>query len=206
MITKIDDFFTKGCGRCDRFETADCSVQRWQAGLIALRDLCRKAGLDEQVKWGHPCYVHAGRNVAIIGAFREDFRLSFFNAALLKDPEGVLEKQGANTRNPDMIRFTSAARVTDLAPAILSYLQEAMGYAAAGIRSPKSAPDVELPDELVEALDCDPELAEAFHRLTPGRQRSYVILLSSAKTSATRMARIAKARDKVLSGKGANEY
>jgi len=58
---------------------------------------------------------------------------------------------------------------------------------------------------LVEAMDSDPELAEAFHSLTPGRQKSYVINLSSAKTAETRKARIAKFREKILAGKGATE-
>ncbi len=31
-----------------------------------------------------------------------------------------------------------------------------------------------MPDELAEVLDADPELAEAFHALTPGRQKSYL--------------------------------
>lgn len=205
MITEIEDYFTKGCGRCARFATPDCSVRRWEPGLVALRELCLQAGLAEAVKWGHPCYVHAGRNIAIIGAFRGDFRLSFFNAALLKDQGGVLEKQGQNTQHADMFRFTDTARVTELAPVILAYLQEAKGYAEAGIRSPKVQAEMDLPDELVEALDCDPELAEAFHRLTPGRQRSYVIHLASAKASGTKVARIAKVRWRILAGKGATE-
>ena len=54
--------------------------------------------------------MHGGRNVAIIGAFRGDYRLSSFNAALMKDPGGVLEKQGANTQHPDMIRFMDNAQ------------------------------------------------------------------------------------------------
>lgn len=116
MITEIEDFFTKGCGRCDRFATPDCSVRQWQPGLIALRQICLDAGLSETVKWGHPCYMHAGRNIAILGAFRGDFRLTFFNAALLQDPAGVLERQGPNTRHPDMIRFTENAQVAALAP------------------------------------------------------------------------------------------
>lgn len=205
MITEIEDYFTIGCGRCDRFATPDCSVRLWQAGLNELRRICRGAGLTETVKWGHPCYMHAGRNIAIIGAFRGDFRLSFFNAALMKDSEGVLEKQGPNTRHPDMIRFDGEDRVTALAQVITAYLTEAMGYAEAGIKPPKdeSAPD--LPEELIEALDADSDLAEAFHALTPGRQKSYVIHLSSAKTSATRMARITKARPKIIAGKGAME-
>lgn len=205
MITDIEDFFAKGCGRCERFDTPACSANRWHDGLTALRALCREAGLVETVKWGHPCYMHAGRNIALIGALQGDFRLNFFNAALMKDPESMLERQGPNTQHPDSMRFTAADQVAQRAAAISAYLREAMGYAEAGIRPPKEKRALELPDELVDAMDVDPELAEAFHRLSPGRQRSYVIHLSSAKTSATRVARIQKARPHILAGKGANE-
>ncbi len=205
MITEIDDYFAKGCGRCERFATPDCSTRQWERGLGELRRICLGAKLVEEVKWGHPCYMHAGRNIAIIGAFRGDFRISFFNAALMKDPDGVLEKQGPNTRHPDMIRFTDNDRVADLEPVIRSYLKEAAGYADAGIKPPKDDSELELPSELAEALGADAELAQAFHKLTPGRQRSYVINLNSAKKSATRISRITKFRDKILAGKGATE-
>ena len=205
MITDIEDFFSKGCGRCDRFATADCSTRQWAHGLNELRRICLASGLVETVKWGHPCYMHAGRNIVIIGAFRGDFRLSFFHAALMKDPEGVLEKQGLNTKHPDMIRFVANAQVTKMEPVILSYLKEAMGYAQAGVKPPREESEIELPDELVEALDSDPELAEAFHGLTPGRKKSYAINLKSVKKSETRVSRIAKFRDHILAGKGALE-
>ena len=107
MITDIEDFFAKGCGRCDRFATPACSANQWHDGLTGLRAICRSAGLVETVKWGHPCYMHAGRNIALIGALQGDFRLNFFNAALMKDPEGLLERQGPNTQHPDSIRFTA---------------------------------------------------------------------------------------------------
>ena len=205
MITGIEDYFSKGCGRCARFATPDCSTRQWAGGLNALRRICRASGLSETVKWGHPCYLHEGRNIVMIGAFRGDFRLTFFNAALMQDPDCVLEKKGPNTQRPDMISFTDTAQVARMEPIILSYLKEAKGYAEAGIKPPKVAGDIERPAELVEALDADPELAEAFHNLTPGRQKSYVINLNSAKTAATRLSRIAKFRDKILSGKGALE-
>ena len=146
-----------------------------------------------------------GRDIAIIGAFRDDFRLSFFNAALMKDPEGVLEKQGPNTRHPDMIRFNGNGQVADREPVVLSYLREAMGYAEQGITPPKEGGTLGPPDELIEALDADPELAEAFHELTPGRQRSCVINLKSARKSETRATRIASFRGKIIAGKGAME-
>ncbi len=203
MITETDDYFLKGCGRCERFATPDCSTRQWLAGLEDLRRICLDVRLTETVKWAHPCYMHAGRNIAIMGAFRSDFRLSFFNAALMKDPSGVLERQGANTQWPDMIRFTSNAEVREMEPVIQSYLREAMAYAEAGIKPQKVKSELVLPDELVEALAADPELADAFARLTPGRKKSYVINLSSAKKSVTRVNRIAKFRAKILAGKGA---
>ena len=205
MIADIEDYFSKGCGRCDRFATPDCSTRKWAVGLHDLRRICRGAGLVEAVKWGHPCYTHNGRNIAIIGAFRGDFRLTFFHAALLADPEVILEKQGPNTRHPDMIRFADNALVARLEPVIRSYLTEATGYAQAGVKPPREPRDIALPDELVGAMESDPDLAEAFHRLTPGRQNSYVINLRSAKSPATRTARIIKFRDKIIAGRGATE-
>jgi uncharacterized protein YdeI (YjbR/CyaY-like superfamily) len=205
MITQIDDFFTKGCGRCARFATPDCSARLWAAGLTDLRAIALQAGLVETVKWGHPCYMHAGRNIALIGAFRGDFRLTFFNAALMKDADGLLTRQGPNTSTADCLRFTDAAQVGQLRDTVLSYLHEAMGYAEAGLKPSPDKADLVLPDALLSALDDDIALAEAFRALTPGRQKSHVIALSSAKTEATRIARIARLRDKILAGKGANE-
>lgn len=205
MITEIEDYFTKGCGRCARFDTPDCSALLWSGVLAELRGLCLAAGLTETVRWGHPCYCHAGRNIAVLGAFRGDARISFFQAALMTDPAGVLEKPGPNTRHANMIRVSDAGQIAPLAPVIRAYLAEAMHYAEDGVTPPKASTEVSLPDELVETLDADPELAEAFHALTPGRQRSYVIALTSAKKPETRHARIAKARDRILAGKGAQE-
>lgn len=206
MITQIEDFFAKGCGRCERFATDKCSARIWSPGLDALRRICLDLGLVETVKWGHPCYMHAGRNIVLIGALQGDFRLNFFNAALMTDPDGLMEKQGPNTQNPDSIRFTDVAQVPEREASLRAYLAEAMGYAEAGIKAEKRVAEFDLPEELVEAMDADPEFAEAFHGLTPGRQRSYVIVLSSAKAAATRVARIEKFRSKVIAGKGANEY
>jgi uncharacterized protein YdeI (YjbR/CyaY-like superfamily) len=203
MITDIEHYFELGCGRCDRFATPECSTRFWHEGLLELRQICSGAGLSEHVKWGHPCYTHAGRNIAIIGAFREDFRLTFFNAALMSDPHRALVGQGPNSRHPDCFRFDNNAQVAASGAVIREYLLEAMGYAEQGIRPPKVEYELELPDELVEALEADPELSQAFWLLTPGRQRSYVFALNSAKTSATKVARILKYRDKILSGKGA---
>lgn len=205
MITDVADYFANGCGRCDRFATPDCSTRLWIDGLTDLRRIALDCGLSEHAKWGHPCYMHAGRNIAIMGAFRGDFRLSFFHAALLADPEGLLQRQGPNTQHPDCLRFTDVAQVPAMENAIRGFLHQAKGFAEAGIRPPRDSRELDWPDELIEAMDADPEMAEAFHRLTPGRQKSYLYALSTTTVSATRIARIARFREKILGGKGAQE-
>lgn len=205
MISDIEAYFTQGCGRCARFATPDCSVQAWRPGLLALRRICRDAGLDEVVKWGHPTYRSAGRNIAILGAFRGDFRITFFDAVLLADPDGLLQKQGPNARHADCLRFTDPAAPLALDSALRSFLAQAVANARAGRKPPPDLALLQFPVELVEALAADPELAEAFHHLTPGRQRSYLYHLADARTSPTRVARILRARPKILAGKGATE-
>jgi uncharacterized protein YdeI (YjbR/CyaY-like superfamily) len=205
MIVQANDFFSRGCGRCERFDTKDCSAQLWREGLLTLRQLCLDLGLVETVKWGCPCYVYQGRNIAILGALRAEFRLAFFNAALMKDPCSVLERCGPNTQHPDTIRFADAAQVLRLADTLRAYLQEAMAYAQAGIRPVKASPKLELPVEMTDALQADPALAEAFDRLTPGRQRSHVIFLNAAKKAETRRSRMTLLRDRIMAGLGAQE-
>jgi len=200
-----DGYFRDGCGRCARFATDDCSARHWAAGLARLRQLCRDAGLEETLRWSHPCYRHAGRNLALLGAFREDFRLTFPDAGLLSDPEGLLQPAGPNSRASTTIRFTAAGEVDRLTPALSALLAQAHARAEAGERPTRAVADLELPAVLVEALDTDPELAEGFAMLTPGRQRSYVLALTGAKTEATQRARIARFHDRILAGKGATE-
>ncbi len=205
MISDPDDFFTKGCGRCDRFATPDCSTRLWIDDLNVLRRICLDMGLEETVKWAHPCYMHAGRNIAIFGAFLTDFRLSFMNAGLWKDTENVRGRQRPNSHRPGTIRFTAVGQVGEREPGIRANLKRWMDHAEAGTKPPKASREIDMPDELAEALDADPEMAEAFQALTPGRQKSYMFNLNQAKQSATRIARIEKFREKIIAGKGAME-
>lgn len=206
MITDVDDYFTKGCGRCKRFDTADCSSRIWNAGLQRLRAICRAAGLEETVRWGQPCYRYADQNVVIIAAFRSTFRLTFFHASLMKDDAGLLVAQGPNSPVASAIFFTSEDEVAENAESISAYLEEAKALAASGAKPERKERKLELTEEFVEALASDPEMAAAFEALTPGRQRSHALFVGGAKKAETRRARIAKMRGRILAGKGANEY
>ncbi|MEJ6398361.1 YdeI/OmpD-associated family protein [Yoonia sp. 208BN28-4] len=206
MTTDPQVFFDKGCGRCARFDTPDCASRIWAEGVAALRDICLGAGLHETAKWGFPVYMQGKRNIAMIGASQAHFSLSFFHAGLLDDPAGVLQKSGPHTQTADHLRFASLADLAAMASRIDDFLAQAKANAAANRKPAKTQAQFDLPQELVDALDADDELAAAFAALTRGRQRSYAIVIGQAKKAETRITRIAKYRDKIIAGKGTQDY
>jgi uncharacterized protein YdeI (YjbR/CyaY-like superfamily) len=54
-------------------------------------------------------------------------------------------------------------------------------------------------------LEDDPELAKAFHALTPGRRKGYLLHFAGAKQSATRLARVEKHAPRILKGLGLDD-
>jgi len=204
-IKTPDDYFKKGCGRCKRYDTFDCSVHKWSSGLEMLRSICLGAELTETLKWSHPCYMHSERNVVILGAFIKDFRLNFFQASLFEDPFKLLQKHSQNSQVADCLKFDHVDQVIDQKDQIQKLLKNAIFAAASGRKVEKREKVMERPDTLIEILSEDAVLKKAFDALTPGRQRSYIIHLNNAKNDSTKRRRLLSAREKILSGKGALE-
>lgn len=176
----------------------------WRDEALALRAVLLECGLGEEMKWGKPCYTHEGANIAIIQRFKDFLALMFFKGGLLKDTDGVLERQGPNSRHGFRIRFTSVADVERLEGKVRALVDQAIEVEKRGLALDEpGAPD--LPEELVNRFDEDAELAAAFDALTPGRQCGYALHIGEAKQAKTRDARIDKCRDKILAGKGFNE-
>lgn len=190
-----------------RVDAYIAGARLWPAELAALRPILLGAGLHEVLKWGKPCYTHAGRNVVILQEMRAHLALMFFAGALLPDPDGVLEAQGPHSRLARRICVTSPAEAARLAPTVRAYAQEAMRLAErpadAGAAVPAASPPPEVPvAELEERLRRDPALRAAFAALTPGRQREYRLYIAAAKRPATRAARVERCVPGILAGRG----
>lgn len=178
---------------------------RWQAELGALRAILADCGLMEEFKWRSPCYTVEGRNVAVLWSFRESAALGFFKGVLLKDPDGLLVAPGENSRSARLLRFTDLDQIAGMEGTIRTYIREAIELEKAGARVDLPKDDLAYPEELLVALEEDPELQAAFDALTPGRRRGYVLHFSQPKQPATRQLRIAKSRDRILAGKGMHD-
>ena len=179
--------------------------ERWHDELAALRAILNDSGLCEEFKWRSPVYTHDGHNVALVWGFKDHAALGFFKGVLLKDKAGILVAQGENSRSTRVVKVTSVAQVTRLAPTLAAYLTEAIGIEKAGLKVDLPKDDLDYPAELVDRLDADDRLRAAFEALTPGRRRSWVLHFSQAKQSETRISRIEKAAGKIFAGKGLND-
>ena len=177
------------------------AADQWPEEIMALRRLLLGCGLSEEIKWGKPCYCHEGTNIVLIQEFSDHLALMFFKGVLLDDPDGVLRDQGPNSHAAKRIAFTSTDEVDALADVVTAYVQQAIEHEEAGTELP-SRPEEELAPELIDRLAADVELAEAFDKLTPGRQREYNLHVSDAKQSSTRARRVDKIVPRILSGKG----
>jgi len=180
--------------------------KRWGAEFAALRQLCLASGLNEELKWGQACYDLDGRNVVLIHGFKDYCALLFTKGALLKDPKGILIQQTKNVQAARQIRFAALAEINKQKAAVKAYIREAITVEKSGAKVVmKDAAQFDVPEEFQKRMDDDPELAEAFHALTPGRQKGYLLHFAGAKQSATRAARVEKHVPRILKGLGLDD-
>lgn len=170
-----------------------------------LRTIILDCGLDEELKWGKPCYAFQGKNVVIIQGFKAYCALLFFKGVLLKDADGVLDKTGENTQVGRQMRFTHVREIVEREPILKAYIREAVEVEKAGLKVKIKKHPKPIPEELQNKLDKIPALKAAFEALTPGRQRAYIFYFSAAKQSKTRESRVEKCMRRILNGKGLHD-
>jgi uncharacterized protein YdeI (YjbR/CyaY-like superfamily) len=181
-------------------------AEKWPEELEKLRMICLDCGLDEELKWGQPCYTFHNSNVVIIGELKDHCTLSFFKGALLYDAEGILLKPGENTQSGRWIKFSNVQQIAEMEPILKTYIYEAIEVEKAGVKLVlKTTADFVIPEEFQLKLDAGPALKTAFYALTPGRQRAYILYFSAPKQSKTRAARVEKYIPQILSRKGLND-
>jgi uncharacterized protein YdeI (YjbR/CyaY-like superfamily) len=182
-------------------------MRAWRAEFEALRGVLLGAGLEEELKWYKPCYTHGGSNVVIFQPFKELCALLFFKGVLLQDPDGALREQGQSTRSARRVEFRSVADVAAAKRTVAALVQDAICVEQAGLSVPERAPADEgpCPEELGMMLGSDPALRDAWERLTPGRRRGWLLHFNAAKQSKTRVARIERARPRILDGFGMHD-
>ncbi|HLP39371.1 YdeI/OmpD-associated family protein [Lacibacter sp.] len=180
--------------------------ENWEKEINKLRTIILACGLTEELKWGSPCYTYEGSNIVLIHVFKEYCAVLFFKGALLKDDNRILIQQSENVQSARQVRFTNSNEIVKLEKTVKAYIYEAIEIEKAGLKVKlKKVADYNMPEEFQKKLAKNKSLKAAFEKLTPGRQRGYLLHFSSAKQAKTREARVEKYLQKILDGKGLDD-
>jgi uncharacterized protein YdeI (YjbR/CyaY-like superfamily) len=191
----------------EKVETYYKKEHTFKEGVRILRELLKETKLKETYKWSLPTYTLHDKNVLAICRFNHHFGIWFFNGVLLNDAEQVLENvQEGKTKAMRHWKFTSEKEINP--KLILSYINEAISLQEKGIKFIKQSPNssnFKIPQKLMEALDKDILLKQAFGTLPTYKQKDYANYISSAKQDKTKHVRLAKILPLIKMGKGLND-
>ncbi len=179
---------------------------KWQEAYQELRELVLSFDLTEELKWGCPCYTFEKNNVVLIHGFKDYCALLFMKGAIMKDPKNILVQQTENVQSARQLRFSSLDEIIKQQTIIKSYIKNAIEVEKSGVKIElKKTAEYNMPEEFQSALNEMADLKIAFKKLTPGRQKGYLLYFSSAKQSKTRNERVEKYIPKILDGKGLDD-
>ena len=174
--------------------------------LQHIRKLVHKAcpAVDETIKWSMPYFDYKGSILCSMAAFKQHCAFGFRKASIMKDPEGLFNKEGHNA----MGQFDRITSVKDLPPdkILIAYIKEAAILNEEEIKlpvKPKTAATKELiiPSALTNALNKNKRALNIFTNFSPSNKREYAEWISEAKTEATRNKRIETAIEWIAEGK-----
>jgi uncharacterized protein YdeI (YjbR/CyaY-like superfamily) len=179
-------------------------VNSWSEELEFLKSIIAKTELIETSKWGGCVYVLDNKNVVGVGGFKNYFTIWFFNGVFLKDEnKALVNAQEGVTKSLRQWRFTSKDDVNE--SLVLKYIEEAIENEKHGIKTPKAQVTIEMPEIFQKELDVDINLAEAFLKFSPYKQKEFLEYIVVAKREETKRSRIEKIKPMILENIGLND-
>jgi uncharacterized protein YdeI (YjbR/CyaY-like superfamily) len=156
--------------------------------------------VEEGLKWSMPAFLHRGRQLANMAAFKAHATLGFWRASEIVATPAAEQAMG------QFGRLTSVADLPD-DDALQDMIRRAAALAEQGpAPRPKSAPKAELgvPEDFAAALAKQPSADATFGGFSPSCRREYLEWISEAKRPETRNKRIAQAVEWIGEGKRRN--
>ena len=139
MNPKVDWYFSKN--------------ERWEKEINKLRKIILDCGLDEELKWGCPCYTYQNRNIVLIHVFKEYCAVLFFKGSLLNDADDIMIQQTKNVQAARQARFTNIREVVAKEKILKAYIYEAIEIEKAGLQVKlKKTTEFNMPEEFQKKI------------------------------------------------------
>jgi hypothetical protein len=192
-----------------RAETFARPILEYFRALV--HDAC--PAVEETLKWGMPCFVHAGAILCSMAAFKRHASFGFWKHA---------EVVGEAPASEGMGSFGKLASIADLPTKrrLLAYVRKAarlnearakatdkcgsrpQSTGARKVAPPRPLPD--MPADFADALRAAPKAQAAFDAFPPSHRREYLEWIIEARREETRARPIAQAIEWLGEGKSRN--
>jgi hypothetical protein len=153
-------------------------------------------GLEEAIKWGVPAFVHRGKNLGGMAAFKAHTALMIAGAGRVGEGMGGYGKIASLDEFPP--RAELIAQIRQGAAEIEA------GKKAQPSKKSEPKPPIPVPQDFAAALREAPKAAAFFDGLAPGQRRDYLEWITEAKQDATRAKRLATSIEWLAEGKRRN--
>ncbi|HTO35862.1 MAG TPA: YdeI/OmpD-associated family protein [Flavobacterium sp.] len=175
----------------------------WSEAFEKIKEILSKTPLKITVKWGANVYVHNGKNIVSVGAFKNHIALVFFNGVFIDDAFNVFSSD-TTAKAMRQWKFKYLEEIDE--KKILNYVNQAIKNSEEGkeLKAEKHQP-VPTAELLLETFKKDKKLKEAFERLTSGKQKEYSLYINEAKQETTKLKRIEKIIPMILQGVGLHD-
>lgn len=167
--------------------------------LTRLREIAHKALPEgtEDIKWGMPHFLVAGKNVAGMSAFKA-------HCALVIHGDG---RQGQGMGGYGKIASLDEIPAEEKVIAAIHAARDRVakhGSATKGMGAPKPKAEIPMPDDFAEALAGNAKAKAVFDKLAPSHRREYLEWITGAKREETRAKRMATTLEWLAEGKKRN--
>lgn len=160
--------------------------------------------INETIKWGFPHFEYKATICSMAG-FKAHCAFGFFKAPLMKDPYQLFgDKRDAMGH---LGRIESLADLP-LDKILTEYILEALRIDEAGLKVKKVATaakaEIPMPSYFETALADNPKAKQQFESFSPSHRREYLEWITTAKTEATQLKRMATTIEWLSEGKSLN--
>lgn len=188
----------------DRIEKYFAKEQRWKEELTKLRAILKKTELNEELKWGMPCYTLNGKLVCGLAGFKNHYGIWFFQGVFLQDEEGLLvNAQEGKTQAMRQMRLDADMRPSDRI--IKKYISEAIENTREGKEVKVERKKLVIPEMLKSRLAADATLNDKFKAFSTGKKREFAEYITEAKRESTKLSRLEKIIPMIMEGRGLND-
>ncbi len=166
--------------------------------------------VEETIKWSAPSFVHAGRILCGMAAFKHHVSFGFWKHALVMGDGASGDTPSDAVPRDGMGSFGKMTSLDDVPPKrqLLAWIRKAMALNEQGVaarkRSSVPRPAPETPPDLAAALARNRRAQATFDAFPPGKRREYVDWITEAKRAETRQKRLAQAVEWLAEGKPRN--